>query len=84
MEVLLIWGLVWLVVEWSKLLSKKLNRKISPKIFSVWLSLVAWAVYYFVQLNDPKLIEQAVVTLWGIFATSQVVWMFFDSVLPKK
>ena len=75
---------IYLLIEGSKLLSKKLKKKISARLLAVVFCLIAWGVYYYFQQTNPEIVNEVRMFVIWSFAMSQGMRMFLDKILPKN
>lgn len=78
--------LVWAGIYFLTLVAGKLQKKfpsLSLKIFAAILCVVAGAVYYFLQLNQPALLEATTKFIVWALGTAQWIFIIVDKFLPK-
>lgn len=81
---LLVGAGIWLLTQLVWFINTKIKTKISLRMVVVILSLIAWGIYYWIEINNPDLIEKLKVFVVWAFASSQAIWMVVDKFLPKE
>ena len=83
METILVGAGIYALTLLAQKLQKKLP-KLSLKVLAAILCLIAGAVYYFLQQNQPALLEQTTKFIVGALWTAQWIFVLVDKLLPKE
>jgi len=75
---------IYILTALVSFLQKKVSSKISLRLVVALFTVIAGAVYYYMNLTNPDLIKQVITFVSGAFATSQAIWMVIDKFLPAK
>jgi hypothetical protein len=67
--------IIWIVVSVITQIGKK--YKLNPHILILWLSLICWAFYWFMNSTEPALLEKWWQDVVAIYWISQVIYNYW-------